>query len=246
MDGTAVSAAAQTSMFYGYCAQANAKGRGKYEEYQQQEKLECVDVDICSVTLAKAQELRRTQNAEIDKWNAEMALQVKDKDFAEQKDKIQKLLDMGLEIAALKAKLTKAKAQKYQLATVMAQQDEIFKDMQEMYSMASEQSANDGGNLRSVAKAFQVTDENMKMTDYDAIEDEQSKEEALDNILLLGNNADMQQMTLKRLMKINKRGQATTKYAKMAENAYKRIIYQKYVFADVKKGGEEEEEFELF
>jgi hypothetical protein len=46
-------------------------------------KLNCVDVDICSVTLAKAQEIRRTQNMEIDKWNKEMQLQVKDKDFAE-------------------------------------------------------------------------------------------------------------------------------------------------------------------
>ena len=83
IDGTSVAASAQTSMFYGYCAQANAKGRGKHEEYKQEEKLNCVDVDICSVTLAKAQEIRRTQNMEIDKWNKEMQLQVKDKDFAE-------------------------------------------------------------------------------------------------------------------------------------------------------------------
>lgn len=64
--------------------------------------------------------------------------------------------------------------------------------MQEMYSHAAERSASDGGNLRSVAMAFKVTDENMKMTDYDAIPDEQSREEAMENILLLGNNAQMQ------------------------------------------------------
>jgi hypothetical protein len=74
----------------------------------------------------------------------------------------------------------------------MKQQDEIFKEMQEMYSLAAERSASDGGNLRSVAMAFKVTDENMKMTDYDAIPDEQSRDEAMENILLLGNNAQMQ------------------------------------------------------
>lgn len=92
LDGVAATATAQTSMFYGYCAQANAKGRGKYEEYKQEEKLNCVAVDDCSVILANAAVLRRTQNAEIDRFNAEMKIQVADKNFAAEKAKIEEAL----------------------------------------------------------------------------------------------------------------------------------------------------------
>jgi hypothetical protein len=53
--GAAVAASAQSSMFYGWCAQANAKGRGKYEEYSQKESLECHEVDECTKILADAQ-----------------------------------------------------------------------------------------------------------------------------------------------------------------------------------------------
>ena len=231
-------------MFYGWCAQANAKGRGKYEEYKTEEKLNCHDVDECTKILADAQMLRQTQNAEIDKWNQEMKKQVADKEFAEQKDKIEEIYKLGIKIASMQGKLYKAKAREMQLATVKTQQREIFKEMQEMYSLAAERAASDGGNLKSVAMAFKVTDENMKMTDYDAIPNEQTKAEAMENIVLLGQNDAMQKMTVRRLMEINHRGLETTKWAKLAEKAYNEIIYQKYT-NNFDGDNKNKEEFEL-
>jgi hypothetical protein len=113
-------------------------------------------------------------------------MKIADKAYAEEKDKIEELFKLGIKVAELTAKYNKAMTRNYQLKTVKDQQRDIFKDMQDMYAMAAKRAASDSGNLKSVSKAFQVTDENMRMTDYDAIKDEAAKAEAMENIVLLG------------------------------------------------------------